>query len=217
MTPDDDSTSDTAPLYQRLLSDMNSGRLTSGTRLRVQAIAKQYGTSVNPVREVLRRMEGEGLVRFEKNKGAAITTLDRQAVINIFEFIALIEPYLVSGFAEVCDEATVDELENIHERLKTVPSIDRQKIGELDMEFHQKIVMNHHNERVSRAWLNQRQLLNTLTMRRSLTKGRLKDVMTEHDELIAAFRVNDRERATEVIIRHVRGAGQALSFHLDRT
>lgn len=216
MTDDIDGLSDTTPLYHRLLSDMTSGQFGNGARLRVQAIAERYGTSVNPVREVLRRMEGEGLVRFEKNKGATVTTLDRQSVINVYELIVLIEPYLVAGFAEICDSSDVAELTRIHTRLKDMSPLDRQLFGEVDMEFHQAIVQNHYNDRVVRTWLNQRQLLNTLTRRHGLTKERYMDILVEHDELLDAFRANDRVRATEVITKHIEGAGRALTFHLDQ-
>ncbi|WP_424928954.1 GntR family transcriptional regulator [Amaricoccus tamworthensis] len=201
-------------LYQRLLSDMTAGRFRNGTRLRVKAIATEYGTSVNPVREVLRRMEGEGLVRFEKNKGATITTLDRQAVINVFELIRLVEPYLVTGFARSCTSADVDELERIQKRIRETPAIDKPSFGPLDMAFHETIALKHYNDRARRTWLNQRQLLNTLTMRQSLTKGRHQDILREHEMLIEAFRANDHVRAMEVITEHIDGAGRALEAHL---
>ncbi|MDW4498461.1 GntR family transcriptional regulator [Sulfitobacter sp. D35] len=202
-------------LYERLLADMTSGIFRNGTPLRVQAIAKRYGTSVNPVREVLRRMEGEGLVRFEKNKGATTTTLDRRAVLNIFELIKLVEPYLVAGFAETCKPDDVDMLARIQDQLREVPADDRPRFGVLDMKFHQIISARHYNDRAARTWLNQRQLLNTLTRNKILTKGRHRDVLREHDRLIEAFRANDRAEATKAITEHIEGAGRALVFHLE--
>ncbi|MXU65049.1 GntR family transcriptional regulator [Oceanomicrobium pacificus] len=204
------------PLYDRLLADIGDGQYQSGTPLRIHAIAKRYGTSINPVREVLRRMEGEGLVTFEKNKGATVTQLDRQEVINIFEMIRLVEPYLTAGFAAICTSDQVDELERIQARIREMSPLDRPGFGALDMEFHSLIALGHPNRRAARTWLSQRQLLNTLTRRKVLTKGRHHDVLIEHDQLIAAFRKNDVPSATEVITRHVNGAGRALSFHLDQ-
>ena len=49
-----------------------------------------------------------------------------------------------------------------------------------------------------------------------LTKARHRDILREHDQLIAALRANDVARATEVITRHVGGAGRALEFHLEQ-
>lgn len=202
-------------LYERLLNDMVDGKYAHGTPLRVQAIAKKYGTSVNPVREVLRRMEGEGLVDFERNKGATVATLDRQQVINIFELIRLIEPYLTAGFAENCTRADVNELEELNHALIDAPIMDRNLVGQLDMGFHMKIVQSHYNQYAVRTWISKRQLLNTLTRRKVLTKVRRMDVIDEHSQLIAAFRENDVTRARDVITRHIDGAGQALYAHLD--
>ena len=62
MTTDDDRSLIESTLYERLLADMTNGQFHNGTPLRVQSLAQKYGSSANPVREVLRRMEGEGLV-----------------------------------------------------------------------------------------------------------------------------------------------------------
>lgn len=204
-----------APLYRQLLDDVARGVYGSGTRLRIHEIAKKYGTSINPVREVLRRMEGEGLVRFEKNRGATITELDRAAVENMYELITVLEPHLIAGFAETCTPEDVREVELIQERLKDVPPIDKPQFTAMDMEFHLAIVTKHHNDRAVRVWLTQRRLVNILTRRNGLTRTRHEEIIREHDELIAAFRAHDVQRATEVISRHIEGAGRALRFYLD--
>ncbi|MBD3624099.1 MAG: GntR family transcriptional regulator [Rhodobacteraceae bacterium] len=204
-----------SPLYGLVLDDIARGVYGSGTRLRIHEIAKRHGTSINPVREVLRRMEGEGLVRFEKNRGATITELDRAAVEKVYELIILIEPHLIAGFAESCTPEQVHEVERIQERLKAVPLMDKPQFTATDMEFHLAIVTRHYNERAVRVWLTQRRLLNILTRRNGLTRTRHEEIIREHDELIAAFRAHDPVRATEVINRHIDGAGRALRFYLD--
>ncbi len=204
-----------SPLYGQLLGDIARGVYGSGTRLRIHEIAKRYGTSINPVREILRRMEGEGLVRFEKNRGATITELDRTAVENVYEMIILLEPHLIAGFARLCTPDQVDEVELIQERLKAVSLMDKPQFTAIDMEFHLAIVTRHYNDRAVRVWLTQRRLLNILTRRNGLTRTRHEEIIQEHDELIAAFRANDADRATEVIKRHIDGAGRALRFYLD--
>jgi len=204
------------PLYDRLLADIADGHYNSGAPLRIHSMAKKYGTSVNPVREMLRKMEGEGLVTFEKNKGAIVTPLDRQEVINIFEIIQLIEPYLTAGFAAICTREQVDELERLQDLIRETSPMDRPGFGVLDMQFHLLIVHGHPNKRAAQTWISQRRLLNTLTRRKILTKGRHLDVLEEHDALIAALRNNDVPKATEVITRHVGGAGRALTFHLEQ-
>ncbi|MGJ8583831.1 MAG: GntR family transcriptional regulator [Marinosulfonomonas sp.] len=215
MTTDDDRSLIESTLYDRLLADMTNGQFHNGTPLRVQNLAQKYGSSANPVREVLRRMEGEGLVEFKKNKGATVATLNRQQVVNIFELIRLIEPYLAAGFAKVCTPEQVDELTRIQDDIREISQMDRVGFGEKDMLFHQLIAQGHYNQAAFRTWMSQRRLLNTLTRRKVLTNGRHKAVLAEHDLLIEAFRANDVERATDVITTHIDGAGQALSAHLD--
>ncbi|WP_417811776.1 GntR family transcriptional regulator [Thalassospira alkalitolerans] len=216
MPQKNDQTNDESSLYQLMLMDLADGLYPPGSPMRVHALAKKYKTSVNPIREALRRLEGEGLVTFERNKGATVTKLNRQDIINIFDVVRLIEPYLVINFASKCNAQDVKELTEIHARLKEVPVIDRYQFGIVDTEFHMRITKNHPNPRAVHIWQSQRQLMNTLNHRQQLTKGRYQNILAEHDELIDAFRNNDVQRATEVIGKHVDGAGRALIYHLDQ-
>jgi len=57
-----------------------SGELAQGMPLRQDQLAEQFGTSRIPVREALRQLEAEGLVRIEPNKGARVTPLSLAAL-----------------------------------------------------------------------------------------------------------------------------------------
>ena len=64
------------PLPVRLRSDIVSGALPAGCRLKTQELARRYGTSVNPVREALHQLNGEGFVVLSRNRGARVRELD---------------------------------------------------------------------------------------------------------------------------------------------
>ena len=52
------------------------GPTPPGYRLVLGSIAKDLGFSVVPVREAIRRLEAEGLVKFERNVGATVAGID---------------------------------------------------------------------------------------------------------------------------------------------
>ncbi|EAU44744.1 GntR family transcriptional regulator, partial [Salipiger bermudensis] len=52
--------------------DILSGRIAPGDRLKTAELAKQLGFSTMPLREALRKLEGEGLVAIEPNRGATV-------------------------------------------------------------------------------------------------------------------------------------------------
>ena len=59
-------------VYDALQAAILSGKLGEGERLRQQEVAVQWGVSQTPVREAFRRLEAEGLVEYEENKGVVV-------------------------------------------------------------------------------------------------------------------------------------------------
>ena len=61
------------------------GDLVAGTQLRQDEIASRFGTSRIPVREALRQLESEGLVTLHPNRGAAVSSVSLEDVLELLE------------------------------------------------------------------------------------------------------------------------------------
>lgn len=62
-------------VYEALQSAILSGQLEPGERLRQEEIAARWGVSQTPVREAFRRLEAEGLIEHEPNRGVVVRGL----------------------------------------------------------------------------------------------------------------------------------------------
>src|SRR5213596_2959 len=71
------------------------GDFPEGEPLRQDALADELGVSRIPVREALRQLEAEGLVTFSPHRGAVVSTLSIQEIIELFELRAEIESDLM--------------------------------------------------------------------------------------------------------------------------
>src|SRR5215471_11992317 len=76
-----------AALRARVLS----GDLPSGTRLRQEALAVEFGVSRTPVREALRQLQASGLVDLEPNRGARVRRLSPREIRDAYEVRAELE------------------------------------------------------------------------------------------------------------------------------
>lgn len=203
---DDEST-----LYDSILNAIATGQLEGGQRLKVAELADRFGVSTSPVREVLRRMQGEGFVDISPNRGATVRKADAHTIQNIFEILQLLEPYFVTWFAEFARPEMVQEMEEIQtEILKTAES-DLYRFRELDAEFHWAICKRHYNQRAAETWKNQRQALNVYGAKLRINPARFAAIMKEHDALLAAFRSNDVEQANAVIGAHLDGSFKQMT------
>ncbi|MGA7431881.1 MAG: GntR family transcriptional regulator [Xanthobacteraceae bacterium] len=62
----------------RLRADIIACRLMPNERLRVEALRERYGMSISPLREALMRLEAEGLVELEQNKGFRVSEVSQE-------------------------------------------------------------------------------------------------------------------------------------------
>lgn len=208
------NTSYGASIYSRILADIGGGIFAAGTRLKVQDLADRYGTSIIPVREALRLLQGEGIVTIAQNKGATVSKFDSDSLRDIFEVLQLIEPYFVETYARSCTEADLVELEAIQKELEATPVEDKPTFTDLDLRFHELIARKHYNSRAFGIWKLQRRILNALAMSVPISRARHAEILQEHQDLIAAFRANDKEQAMTCIKTHVRGAGEQMYLQL---
>lgn len=193
-------------LYTEMLNDISSGTLQAGQRLKVAELAKKYGVSTSPVREVLRRMQGEGYVEISPNRGATVLEADASTVQNIFEFLQLIEPYLVNWVAEVAQPELIAQMELVQEKIEATDITDLVTFRRLDSEFHGLICQSHYNRQVSESWTHLRRSLNVHSSRLMIKPSRLKNIISEHRQLIEAFKQNDATAATNIIQTHISGS-----------
>ena len=68
-----------------------SGELASGTRLRQEALAEEFGVSRTPVREALRKLQASGLVELRPNRGAHVRGLSPREIRDAYEVRAELE------------------------------------------------------------------------------------------------------------------------------
>lgn len=73
-----------ASALSRLRADIIACRLMPNVRLRVEALRERYGMGISPLREALMRLEAEGLVELEQNKGFKVSEVSRE---NLFDLM----------------------------------------------------------------------------------------------------------------------------------
>ena len=81
-----DTVENSADQATRLIREaILSGQIGPGERLKTAELAQRLGFSTMPLREALRKLEGEGLVEIEPNRGATVRKLDRTYITDLFE------------------------------------------------------------------------------------------------------------------------------------
>jgi DNA-binding GntR family transcriptional regulator len=85
----------TEAVYRALRTQIESWELGPGARLSEVAIAERLGASRTPVREAIRRLSREGLVRFTPGEVAQVAPISLRGVRALYEFRMILEPAAV--------------------------------------------------------------------------------------------------------------------------
>ena len=68
--------------------DIVAGRMQPGARLDERTLAKRFGVSRTPIREVLFRMSSLGIVELRRNKGAFVAEISSGRLVGMLEVMA---------------------------------------------------------------------------------------------------------------------------------
>lgn len=74
-----------ASALSRIRADILACRLMPNERLRFEALRERYGVGVSPLREALMRLEAEGLIQLEQNKGFRVSEVSRENLLDLMQ------------------------------------------------------------------------------------------------------------------------------------
>ena len=101
--------------YRRIRDRVLSGRYPPGSRLVNRSLARELGVSPIPVREALKRLASEGLVRHIPGAGAFVHALDRRELEKLYDFRACLEGFAAREAARTISEHRLRDLEALCE------------------------------------------------------------------------------------------------------
>lgn len=186
--------------------------LQPGSWIDEQALAANFGISRTPMREALKVLAAEGLVRLEPRRGCYVAELSEEDLDEIFPVMALLEGRVAFEAATKASPSDLEYLSAIHEQLERhAAANDPDRFFEANQTFHnalQKIAGNR--------WLKQmiddmRKVIK-LTRRDSLRlEGRLRQSLTEHRAILKALLDRDAETAGRAMHDHLLSGRAAVA------
>lgn len=194
-------------VYTRLLMDISNGVFVSGDRLVTTQLSERYGTSVNPVREALKQLQGQGFVSVQKNSGARVKSFEYKHMRDVFEMIQLLEPYLLSFFVSQYSDKNLEVLKQIHQRICELEVDEYDQYKDLDAAFHWEMYRGHYNKAAVETWRSNKIISHALHANLTINRARLMASIREHAALIEKLEEGDVQGAQEVLISHIKNSG----------
>lgn len=180
-----------------------NGVFEDGQELNQVELAKQFGTSRVPVREALRHLQAEGLVRGEAYLRMVVNGLSIDRVTEIIDIRSALETYLLGRAMQRADDGYATRLRGLCDELDAVT--DHASWLDGNRRFHEAmyeqadapiaadLVMNLSKrvERYLRLWSDGRGV------------QRNREANSEHRAIIAHIEAADRRKAVAELKRHI--------------
>jgi DNA-binding GntR family transcriptional regulator len=190
--------------YRHLREGITSGRFQPNERLIEANLTRLLGTGRTAVRAALVRLDQEGLVTREHNRGARVRLVSDIEALEIEEVRAALEGLLARQAAE---KATAIHLHELKELLVAMRKrlVEDDSVGytELNPLFHQVIWTAAGNTTAGRlvaALKSQRLRYQYQTM---LQPGRTERSMREHEAIFSAISAHDPDTAEAAMREHL--------------
>ena len=138
-------------VYLELKHKIMTGEIVSQTRLMEIDLSEKMNVSRTPIREAIKRLADDGLVRVEPRRGAYVANISIKDMLDVFEVREDMEGFVAKLAAQRITKEQKDELKAIAAEYESAieKASDKEKIIELDEKFHNFIVKCSDNETLS--------------------------------------------------------------------
>lgn len=200
-------------VFNAIRESILEGRYKEGDFLRENSIANELHVSRTPVREAIRQLELEGLVKSIPNKETVVSGVSQEDVQDIFIIRNKLEGLAGRRAAE---RVTQEELEQMEEVLALtefyITKNDINHINELDHKFHD-IIYKATKSKILMHMLSDFHSYVQKTRKESIaTPGRAKRLLEEHTDIYHAIKNRDAEKAEALINQHIQNV--TTNMHL---
>jgi DNA-binding GntR family transcriptional regulator len=162
------------------------------------------------VREALRDLAADELIRFDPHRGGIVNTIDGEEFQEIYEIRKLLEPLALRRTAERVSDAELDDAAALAAQMER--ESDAGAWAGLNWRFHGLLVLAARSPRLG-AIIKSVQDSAALYVARSLqhTPARIEQGNLEHRALLEALRRRDPDTAAEIVVQHLEGTLAAFS------
>lgn len=184
--------------------------LPPGFRIDELDLSARLGTSRTPLREALKVLANEGLVRLAPGRGAYVTELSAQEVDSLFPVLAMLESRCTGEAVRRLGVSDLRRLDALHQKMEAhVAEGDAQAYHHAADELHALLQRAAGNPWLQRATADLCRFLRLARSAFRLGEARLLQSLAEHRALMKAISRGDAEGAEQIMHHHLQAQQKA--------
>ena len=188
-----------------------AGTLAPGSFLDEGALCQRLEISRTPLREALKVLTAEGLLRHEPRRGCFVSEVTERDLDEIFPVIALLEGRCAFEAARNASDAELRELDTLHDKLTRHAKARRiTDYYATNHVIHEAIITLADNRWLAQVIGDLRKILKLARLQQLHAPGRLEQSLSEHLAVFAALKARDSDGAEAAMRTHLHRQREAL-------
>lgn len=195
------------------------GIIKAGEVISENRVAADFGTSRGPVREALKTLSNEGLIRLER-MGAVVIGLNLLDVEELYDVRFMLENFAQQRLAAGNHDALIENLNQIIDKMELcVKHKDVVGFSHLDFCFHEAIIAEAKHTRIMHLWNSIRQIVLTvmlITTEEVFSEGaaKLTVVIEKHRTIIKGLESKDKKVIQQILQEYFADSQKTLHISL---
>jgi DNA-binding GntR family transcriptional regulator len=208
--------------YRKIRQAIVEGRYQPGQRLIEQRISEEFDLSRTPVRESLRRLDAEGLVIIERNRGAMVRPIAKSEILDMYELRSRLEALAAERAAA---RVTAEDLAELDEAIaefdagldaKGIPDLEIvRRVDAANYRFHNGLLRVADNPRLSHLLARLVDMPLVFQAMRVFTPEMRRRSNLFHRLIRDAVAAGEADRAGRLMTEHILMGRDALVFHIN--
>jgi DNA-binding GntR family transcriptional regulator len=196
-------------VYQVLCTRIIEGGISYGENLNIKQIASKLSVSPMPVREAIKRLEHEGIVRIKPRSTCLVKEPTKISILNAIELREVLESYCVEKSYASATAQSLQRIAAIVDRMKPVVAAAKpteqslRKYITLDRQFHTEICRLAGNEFINKSYREVNLHLNMQFIYDIAVPPDIERTYEDHMKLFEALSRRS-ERAVSLMKEHLR-------------
>lgn len=188
-----------------------SGELAPGSLIDEAAFCAVWAISRTPLREALKVLTAEGLLRHEPRRGCFVNQITERDLDEIFPVLALLEGRCVHEAATESSDADLAALAVLHQRsVRHARARSITAYCETNCAIHEAIIALANNRWLAQSIADLRKIVRLARLQQLHAPGRLEQSLAEHLAIFAALQARDASGAEGAMRTHLMRQRAAL-------
>lgn len=210
-----------APLREQAVIELRNaivrGELGPGDRLLERELEERLGVSRTVVREALRQLEAERLVRIEPHRGPLVRELTMDEARQLYELRAALEAAAARLAADNADSTHLRALREAFARIDPDDDVTLEQLIAIKNDFYDALIAASGNLIIGETLENVQARISQLRAVTLSHPGRGPQMVRELRAVLDAIERHDGDAAFRLSVEHVRAAQEIAIEHLRGT